>query len=374
MEGSTPSVGANFIMNELIIMNTTTLYIKDSHNRLRLWHITNIDNVIHITYGLEDGEKVTQTEIVDEGKQTRNIPEQVASRIRSRINKQLDRGYTENRESALTGKPTNSLGFAKPMLAHKFADAKSVSFENAFLQRKYDGHRCLITKNAGELVAYSRNGKPIESISHILETINIEEGQTLDGELYSHGHTLQQISSWVKKPQENSLNLQYVLYDIMDDAPYSKRYDAICNLRWNPSYLNSSPVQIAPTIPIKDAVSAYVLMSSYKKEGYEGAILRLDGYGYQDGKRSHGLLKLKQCDDDVFVVVDIVTAREGWAILTCMTENGKEFKVSAPGTFEEKHEIAANPNIYKGRFVRVEYANLTPDGIPFHPIATNFEE
>lgn len=356
-----------------IMNNEKILYTKDSHGKIRQWHIYSLGNVINITYGLVDGEQILQTEIVDEGKQTRNIDEQVISRINSRVNKQLDRGYCEKIEDAMNGKPTNSLGLAKPMLAHKFADAKKVDFTNAYLQRKYDGHRCLITRSNGELIAYSRNGKVINSIPHILKYLdNLPEGSTLDGELYAHGKSLQSISSWVKKYQEDSYKLHYIVYDIMEDVNYSERHPILNSYSLNWHADEDCQIQAAPSILIENADEAYECMRSYKMAGYEGAILRLDGYKYEDGKRSHGLLKLKQFDDDNFIVVNIVTAREGWAILTCITENGKEFKVSAPGTFEEKHEIVLKSEDYIGRYVRVEYANLTKDGIPFHPVATNF--
>ena len=73
-------------------------------------------------------------------------------------------------------------------------------------------------------VLYSRQGKEID-LPHIVEAI-VSAGLDhlhLDGEIYWHGKTLQEIGSLIKRPREESLSLKYWLYDVVSDEPYSAR-------------------------------------------------------------------------------------------------------------------------------------------------------
>ena len=38
---------------------------------------------------------------------------------------------------------------------------------------------------------------------------------------------------------------------------------------------------------------------------------------------------------------------------------------------EDKNFVARNPGAFIGQQVRIEFANYTPDGIPFHPVAVD---
>jgi len=345
-------------------MDKVTLYKKDARGKLRVWAIRKCGDSLMIGSGLADGEIVETFEDVDFGKAGRDIDEQIESRMQSRINKKLDKGYIEDKEKAIALETNlNALGCPRPMLAHKFKDRKKESLDNINVQWKFDGLRCLIHNKNGKLIAYSRNGKIINSIDHILEYIDIKEGVTLDGELYCHGIKLQRISSWVRRTQEDSKKLVYVCYDMVSQQRFLVRYLLLKQFKLGKN------VQIAMTehnIKEEDFPEHFKLA---KKLGYEGLIIRVGGGGYEDGKRSYSLLKLKAVDDDEFEVIDIISSADGWGRLVCVTKSGKTFKVSAPGTMGDKIKVLRQRKDYIGKFIRVEYANLTKDGIPFHPVA-----
>jgi hypothetical protein len=105
--------------------------------------------------------------------------------------------------------------------------------------------------------------------------------------------------------------------------------------------------------------------------GYEGLILRTNDTGYEAGKRSKSLVKIKKWLDGEFLVTNIVPSVDGWAVLEC-THNGGFFRVSAPGTIDNKFEIMMDKENYIGRYVNVEFFEWTNDGIPFHPVAKYF--
>jgi ATP-dependent DNA ligase len=108
--------------------------------------------------------------------------------------------------------------------------------------------------------------------------------------------------------------------------------------------------------------------------GYEGLIIRQGEYGYEDGKRSRSLIKVKKCFDDEFLVVDIHESVDGWAILECAVDNEETFRVSAPGSMADKFYVALSKDEYIGRFVTVEYFEITNAGKPFHPVAIGWKE
>ncbi len=346
-----------------------TLYKKDAKGQLRFWEIEAFDDGFEVRYGVDGGEVQTKYEEIHEGKAARDVEEQIELQFNSKVNKRLDAGYVLDKKLAEErAHMLNSMGLLKPMLASKYNAKKLPDLDNCYWQPKLDGHRCLITKLDGELVAYSRNGKPINSIDHILEDITIDEGETLDGELYHHRTPLQTITSWVKKSQEDSRKLKYMAYDFISWMCYEHRYRKVIEAVGNKTAI------VTPTRRLSDADNIIDLLGGARREGYEGLILRPDGYGYEDSKRSKGLIKVKEFEDDEFKVIEIKPSKDEWAILICEMDNGKTFRVSAPGNHHEKKLPLLNKDAYLNHYVRVEYANLTKDGVPFHPVATMFRD
>jgi len=346
----------------------TKLYIKDNKGAIREWEIAQDADEIVIRFGQMGGAIQEKREHVPYGKASRTLQEQIDLQINSRVSRQKDKGYVESIEQARKG-ARNTLGLSKPMLAQRF-DRVQMNLNDVMLQHKYDGNRCCITMQNGQIVPYSRNGKIIPAdLSHITSTLNLQEGQTIDGELYCHGQKLQTIVSWIKRNQDNTKLLKFHAYDLMDERPYDTRmYDIIDIIG------ESKTAEFVPTIR---ASGMEQIMGYHKRSignGYEGTIIRLPDYGYEDGKRSRSLLKLKTFLDAEFEVIDIHESKDGWAILECETDEGNTFRVSAPGTMEEKMDILDDADFYIGQYVNVEYAQLTKDGIPFHPVATYFRE
>lgn len=341
-----------------------TLYYKDAGQNIRQYTLYQDGTTLVSEYGVLGGESVVATEEIPHGLAGRSKQEQMELRMNSKINKKMDKGYVFDIEVAKSGKALNMLGLEKPMLAARFDKIKNFDFSKVYVQNKFDGHRCLIKNESGELVAYSRNGKPIDSIPEILSEIKMPEGHTIDGELYHHGTPLQTISSWIKRRQDNSKKLSFICYDAILKESYDERYRFIKEIDLGAKSC------VAHTELIRGEFNPKPILENAIKHGYEGLILRPDGFDYEDGKRSKGLIKVKKFFDDEFEVVDILASVDGWARLKCITNKGKVFMMSAPGNMEEKTRILKNKNLYIGKMVQGEYAGLTKDGIPFHPIAT----
>ena len=343
-----------------------TLYAKDNNGAIRIWQIGIENDQIKIEHGQLGGAMQSQFEDVAQGKAGRDRLEQIESRMRSRINAKFDAGYVDNVDQAQVERRTNAAGLLKPMLAQPLKNIKNADYSNAFVQYKYDGNRCLITNQGGELIAYSRNGKRIDTLDHILQDINLPEGATIDGELYCHGFPLQTIVSWVKRKQAHTDKIRFHAYDIISPIAYTERLEMLKDLELH------GASELVPSWRVNSFEQIQKLFKLSRQNGYEGSIIRLNDYGYEDGKRSKGLIKVKAWQDAEFAVTDILESADGWAVLECSLPNGKSFRVSAPGSIDEKRYVLDNKDFYIFRSVRVEYAQLTKDGIPFHPVAIDW--
>ncbi len=262
------------------------------------------------------------------------------------------------------------------MLAHPVGRVSSFDASGAVQQKKLNGHRCLITRQDGEVYAYSRQGKPITAISHILKALgpHVSEGVTLDGELYTHGEKLQTLASWIKREQANTYRLNFVAYDLVSKDRYVDRHAELSDICGGIRTEAVGQVMILPYEEYTGMEDLIVRRDVVIRAGFEGMMLRLDKRGYEEGKRSSSLLKVKKFEDAEYKVLDVVPSAEGWGICVCEVGPSQTFKTSAPGTKKEKEEVLLNKQNYIGKMLTVEYAELTDDGIPFHCSATGWRE
>lgn len=337
--------------------NRTILYGKGSFGT-KEWSIWSKGNQIFI-----EANNVIYTETVKEGKASRSLAEQVQLRMDARIRGKLDSGFKRSIEE-LGAHNTNQLGYAMPMLAVKHTDVKINPDKKILVQPKFNGHRCLINEDG----AYSRRGKPIETIKEILSELKVPDGVTLDGELYCHGMPLQTIASWAKRRQANTSKLQFCIYDaIVPGYTFEERYQLLEEL-------------IVPTehiVLVKNEDFNHFLGATYYRDkminqGFEGAMLRYADSAYEIGTRSKSLIKVKFRFDGEFKCIGIEPSREGFGILILETGSGKTFKAMAPGNHYDKQFVLTNKEDYINRWVTCQWPEVTNEGIPFHCVATGW--
>lgn len=355
-------------------MKVLKLYkMSPTTEQIQEWEIGQQGSVIVIRYGQQDGIIQVKTETILVGKGGRTLQQQIIHRMKSRVHKQLDKGYKVSVKEAIDKVGTNALGFYRPMLAHNLHKVSNVNWEDAIVQMKYDGHRCMILKLGGKLIAYTRQGKIITTISHILDNISIPEGTTIDGELYCHGISLQVLSSWIKRKQDNTKKLEYVIYDVVSKNPYSNRLD------WLLSINDNIANQVATSLIIEEKEEIISIFKDAKQKGYEGIIVRQGDKGYGAGERCTSLIKVKQLPgmeliEKEFTVLDVLPSKDGWGVLKCQISDTLDFNTPAPGTMEQKTEILTNKHKYIGRYITCEFPQYTDEGKPFHCVALRFKE
>ena len=312
--------------------------------------------------------------------------------LNSTEKKQRDKGYNDEGVVAVDALPL-------PMLAKPFDQAGHRITYPCTLQHKYDGNRCL----SDGKTAWSR--KKIEFIPQVVAHLigngaSQSDGQVtlfmllgdtndcggklntviggktyiVDGELIMpHGTNLQQTNSAIKKfDAKTSPKLIYRIYDVISDLSYPERYE-ICRQIVEQS--NNPQIVLAPVVLAECEEDIFAFHETCKKQGWEGAIIRLHGEGYRIGQRVTQLIKLKDFVDAEFQVVRVEENERGkyngTAKLICLTAEGKEFAALPIGTIEYKKELVAKASEVIGTFWTVRYQALTDEGKPTFARAIN---
>ena len=259
-----------------------------------------------------------------------------------------------------------------PMLAHPIDKVSNIDWDNAFAQPKLDGHRSPVNG-----MLYSRQGKPIH-LPHIHEALGDYNllNWGLDGELYVHGLMLQEIGSLIKKPREDSKQVQLYVYDRMADLPFAERYAQLQERFAGMS--DDVPLKLVPTFQVSSMDGLDKLHADHLEQGYEGTILRQGLAHYEDGKRSSSLLKVKDFTDTEFKVIGFKTGTPNGSyqvpIWVCENPSGADFDVTAQGPREEKHAQWERARSFIGRMLTVKHFGYSKGGVPLLPVALRWRE
>ena len=273
----------------------------------------------------------------------------------------------------------------KPMLCKEWKEDKAQTYTSCFMQPKLDGIRCIATFVNNEVVLMSRNEKPL-SLPHLTPDLEkffstVTSTKFLDGELYLHGTSFQEVASLVKRanhPLQDKIS--YHIYDrqfidrLGNNRSFGKRFYEL-----NIDMLNLKHVTKVLTKYVSTEEAANRAHATFVLQGYEGSIYRTNRCEYQEGKRSPDLLKRKDWQEDDFPVIGVREGKgknEGTAVFTCQvgTDEKITFDVTAQGTYEEKAALFRIKSKVIGMRLSIKYQNLTDAGIPRFPIALGFKE
>lgn len=359
-----------------------TLYAKSKTGAVQQWSVWTEGDVVVAEYG-QVGGKLQQTRRrclpTNVGRSNhRDGVAQAAFEASSLWKNRLDRKYAETIDGA-------QAVVYLPMLAKNYFEQKKIKFP-VDVQPKLDGVRTVAEHDISAKKANltSRQGKSY-NITHIEQALeaavyfdNRNRQTVLDGELYIHGRSCQQITSLVKRSQPESAKLKYHVYDVpivqgQEDLPWSERRKELERLLSNlPA---NSPIVQVKTVLAADNDQVIRLQSAFVELGYEGAMVRDLVGKYEWAYRSSHLLKVKSFRDDEFLVVDCEEGEgrfEGCAVWICETPKRKRFKCVSKVPQEEKRKMFSEKEKYIGRYLTVKYFELTDDGIPRFPVGIVF--
>ncbi len=358
-------------------MKFATLYSRTQTNAVQIWQIIAEGNSYHTISGQIDGVKTTSSPVLCEGKNIGRSNETTAEQqavleAESKHTKKLKSGYF------LSLDEIDNFSFVEPMLAQPLAKVKKGLKFPCILQLKYNGGRCIITKNG----MFTRTGEKYVSAPHIWEAVShlFEKcpDLVLDGELYNYDmrKKLNELMSLVRKSkhvtaaelQESKNLVRYYVYDgygmegLTEEAPYNKRKQLLdAGLKGIPS------VETVVDFLINNQSELDTKYNEFLADGQEGGIVRYADNKYEH-KRSNNLIKLKNTDDAEFLVTGISEGKGNWSgvakIIHCKMDSGREFDATFKGTMDEARVCLT----FKDRFIDKKYTifynGLTGYGVP----------
>lgn len=354
------------------------------------------------------GGKVTvQPEIwIYKGKVKRTVSEQARLEYNSHLKKYTDKGYKllpssikiNNAvaveafvEEHLGNGVTDSNGFKKHMLAKQADKVATSVFDKIkywYGSRKIDGVRCSFYWKDGEVRTASRGGGDYDAstsfMRHNPKLIQFFEEHSdivLDGELYKHGKSLQQISGAARLEKDTAGMdwLEYYIYDVMDSTKtFEERLDILhditdeLNLGFNPEREwddGELKFQIVPQETVVGWANIQKLHDKYVGEGFEGIVIRDPSKVYNFGGRTNAMIKVKMYKDAEFEIVGYSEGlRPEDMVFVCKTKEGKEFEAKPMGPRELKWEYLDRMDEIIGKMATVKYFYLSDEGCPLQPV------
>ena len=359
-------------------MEFPTLYKQTATGAINRWTILVESNYYWTEFGKVDG--VLQTsdrtycEAKNVGRSNETTSDQQAVLEASSVwKKKRDRdGFVMSLDEL------QELVFDPPMLAKKFDG--NYKKEMKFIQPKLDGIRCNISCNTGEVQSLSRHNMAFNTTKHIegelKELLESNKHLHLDGELYNHDlhDDFNKIVSLVRKKkltnkdkEEIESKIKYYVYDAWfdgnDDMSFSERSKFISD---NLSNMNN--VVVVPTFEVNSREEVDKYFDMFRKDGYEGAIIRTDAP--YEHKRSKNLLKYKEFQDDEFEIVDVNIGKNQTIAesLTIKLKNDKLCNATLALPDEVCKQILENKENYIGKTATVCYFGITNDGLLRFPV------
>lgn len=271
-----------------------------------------------------------------------------------------------NKQNTKKAETTDSKMFP-PMLAQVFADQKKSITYPVSVQRKYNGIRavCFIPLLNSNVEIYSRKLKPYFGFKKIREECQLLISQItganiyLDGELYKHGEALQDISGVARRENntENALKIEedtsYMIYDCFTEnntLTYAERRELLKMLFVSCEQKSQklTRITLVETFEATSYEKVKELYNSFIKEGYEGAMIRLNDQKYDfsyNDRHSKFLLKMKETYDGEYKIIGWETGSRGKAanalMIVCETKGGKKFNCTPALPIEERDALAA---------------------------------
>ena len=392
------------------------LISRDTKGKIRIsifnYELVKVNNdryfIIHRLSGQLGGKRTTQPDIiVDRGKASRNLWQQVELQFNHLIKEKKDKGYREvNKDpdeyseeelDSILGKiVTNQDDVPKPMLAKQADKVTNTKIFNKewYASRKIDGLRALIYMGKdGKLHTASRgamnyDAAMCEIINHptLIKLFKDNPGLIMDGECYHHGYSLQQLSG-IARTQKTAIDygiLQFYWYDIVDtNSTFDERWAFMqdikdqLNLTFDPEreFKNGElRIQFVPQIITSSWNAIMDLHNEYVSQGWEGVVIRDPDKVYRPNGRTNDMIKVKLYKSSEFLITGYELGLRGTEdmVFTLVTKDGIEFKAKPHGDREQKQWYVDNfETECLNQYATVKYFYLSDTGCPLQTSVSN---
>lgn len=292
-------------------------------------------------------------------------------------------------------------------------DAVDVSVINRPMMASYklDGIRCIFTPDGRML---SRSFKPIQNVRlqkkfDYLKVYCKENNTYLDGEIYGHGMTFQEITHFVMTKdtgfEEIPEALQFNAFDVITDDNLNDkaidRYNILKDIK-SRIFTCKPDLHVVAQQLVETPGSIENLMANALDDGYEGLILKAPDSPYKAGRvttRSGMGYKFKPYQTWDATIIDVEqgtkvkdnVARtfDSWgysqtsgkkgdrelvdkACAVKVLYEGKELWVSLAMPDEQKQEVWLNRDKYIGKSIEYKGMLVGAKDVPRHPVFLRF--
>ena len=340
-----------------------TLYKRSKSGKLQQFIITHHNDTYTATWGYVDGKQQSKTTIAhptNVGRSNERTAEQQAKfEAEALFQKKLKSGYTTNPDEQSTRHQAMKISKWPP---------KKIEYP-LYVSNKYNGINATFKRINDTLHLLSRTGEEYPMIPHLVEPIisamDKLNSNELVGELYIYKEHLQTIQSAVKKPNDNSKYLLFMLFDIGDS--FLESFET----RWNRI---RSGLRDTDVIVIRNSLvhNESELIDKYNRAislGLEGIVIKHPKALYEHGTRSNLMWKLKPVQSMEVRILSYTTDKNSHPVFTVETPNHIQFKVKPKGTDAERKQIITDFNSkYKNNWGTIEYETTSLNGTPLKPV------
>lgn len=351
-----------------------TLYVKTATGAINYWQIWTDDAQVITQWGQVGTDKPQMDSYAAVGKNVgrsneTSPTEQAQKEAQAKFDKQLRLKYVHTIEEA-----EHNLNI-KPMRCYVWDEkrAKKITWP-VTVQPKYNGVRCMAYNSPNHpngVRLMSRGGKDY-TLPHVQQVLSgrIPGGMCLDGELYSHGMSLQHQRHLIETYSEGSAAIGYTLYDYTalppDKTKWLARWDALCS--WVVQNAGIPHVFLTQSLLAHSMDDVDLFHGEFVKLGYEGAVIRLLEGVYKLGHRSKDLLKFKKFQDAEFKIVGFTVGKDGVIIYRCKQEEGELFDVRPEGNEEQRATLLKEAEAAVGQKLTVRFQERSDENIPIFPV------
>jgi DNA ligase-1 len=267
-------------------------------------------------------------------------------------------------------------------LCYPFEESRLLKWAPPYIiQPKLDGERCRAVWDevlGWQLISSELNiFNSIPHINQALSLSNIPHAVELDGELYRHGYSFEDVHSIASRtvnihPEHDQL--QYHIFDLVDEGlPQWERLRLLRKLEgsFRPG------LQLVPMYVAEDLDGILRAYDRIVENGYEGIVVRHMDAGYVR-RRSLFVMKFKPKKDDYYEIVGFkqMVDKEGnpkemLGALICKGDDGTEFSVGSGlnDLLRVEWWPAEKAQELIGKRAHVEYQHITPGrGVPRFPV------
>jgi hypothetical protein len=293
------------------------------------------------------------------GRANETTAEQQANKeARAKWEKKIKTGYVKD--------PSGVSGIKLPMKIKKYQGQEKNIIFPCYASPKLNGVNGEWRLTDGNLKLLSRGGEEYPVLEHereaVLRTMEAIGTDSLNVELYCNGMFLEDITSAVKKHNNNTKRIRSYLFELPN---YNDTF------RWKKKFLTPIYSDI-PVIDIVQLHSHEQIVAYHKlcvKQGYEGIVIRNARCRYEYGIRSSDAFKYKIPLDAEFVIDSFFIDKDGHPVFWMKNPKGNDFKVKPKGTDKKRKKIIGDfYEKYKDQWYTVEFESWSKYGVPLKPV------